>query len=95
MITVIASENVVASLINQEFESMLNEYQWEQETRWERETMAYLRNVEQDMRNAYERGDREAFSALWSHYSDVYKDVHNVRPRWFFDTCEWYYGPLS
>lgn len=92
MITIIASENVVASLINQEFESMLNEYQWEQETRWEREAYKALAELKQSMKDYYEQGNMEAFECQYSVFSDIYKDLHGVRPRWYLGTCEWYHG---
>ena len=92
MITIIASESVIASLINQEFEDMIRSYEWEQEHAQEIEDARYLCNLEKKMREAYEQGDDEKFNSLWDFYSDVYKDVYNVRPHWFLEMCGWYHG---
>lgn len=101
IINAVVSEDVLASLVNESFANMIREWDreqaeiaWERECQWQLETARYLDEVESQMRSAYERGDKQAFTALWSHYSDVYKDANNFRPRWFFDTCEWYHGPL-
>lgn len=92
MITIIANESVIASLINQEFEDMLNAWEYEQEHAQEIEDARYLRNLENKMREAYEQGDDEKFSSLWDFYSDIYKDIHGVRPHWFLKMCGWYHG---
>jgi hypothetical protein len=25
-------------------------------------------------------------------FSDIYKDLHGVRPHWYLETCEWFHG---
>ena len=92
MITVVASENVIASLINEEFEPMLSEWEWEQECKQEQEDFRYLKHLEEEMRKAYEEGHRDKFVSLYDFYSDVYKDIHGIRPRWFLNICGWYHG---
>ena len=92
MITVIASENVIADLINQEFEGMLRSYEWEQENKWELEAEKALRELKASMRKYYEEGDMEAFECQYSVFSDIYKDLHGVRPHWYLETCEWFHG---
>lgn len=92
MITIIASENVIASLINQEFEDMLNAWAWEQEHAQELEDIKYLKKLEKDMKESYETGNMERFMSLWDFYSDVYKDIYNVRPHWFLQHQPWFHG---
>ena len=84
MISLFVSESIIATLINQEFEDLLKEYKWEQEHKQEMENIYYLQNLRKIMRNAYEQGDNEKFNSLWSFYSDIYKDIYNVRPHCFF-----------
>ena len=84
MISLFVSESIIAALINQEFEDLLNEYEWEQKHKKEIEDMHYLQNLRKIMRDAYEQGDNEKFDSLWSFYSDIYKDIYNVRPHRFF-----------
>lgn len=92
MITIIASENVIAGLINQEFEDMLRSYEWEQENKWELEAEKALRELKASMRKYYEEGNMEAFECQYSVFSDIYKDLHGVRPHWYLETCEWFQG---
>ena len=84
MISLFVSESIIAALINQEFEDLLNEYEWEQKHKQEIEDMHYLQNLRKIMRDAYKQGDNEKFDSLWSFYSDIYKDIYNVRPHRFF-----------
>lgn len=92
MITIIASESTIASLINQEFEDMLRSYEWEQEHAQEIEDRKYLQKLAKDMQEAYETGNMERFMRIWDFYSDVYKDVYNVRPHWFLESQPWFHG---
>ena len=92
MITIIANESTIADLINQEFEDMLNEYAWEQEHKWELEAEKALCELKASMRKYYEEGNMEAFECQYSVFSDIYKDLHGVRPHWYLETCEWFHG---
>lgn len=92
MITIIASESVIASLINQEFESMLNEWEWEQEHKWEIEARKALNELKASMRKYYEEGNIEAFECQYSVFSDIYKDLHGVRPHYYLESCNWFHG---
>lgn len=92
MITVICSESIIADLINQEFEDMLNEWEWEQEHAQEIEDRKYLQKLAKDMQESYEAGNMERFMRIWDFYSDVYKDIYNVRPHWFLESQSWFHG---
>lgn len=95
MITIIASENVIADLINQEFEDMLNAWEYEQEHAQEIEDRKYLKHLEDEMKSFYEEGNEVRFNSLWDFYSDIYKDIYGVRPHWFLETRSWFHGWLS
>ena len=86
------NEDVIANLINDMFEDMLREYEWEQETRWEREAIQTLNRTEKDLEAYYKAGDVDRFEELYSFYSDYYKDVYGVRPRWFLESQPWFHG---
>jgi hypothetical protein len=92
MISLFVSDDVVATLINQEFEDMLRSYEWEQENKWELEAEKALRELKASMKKYYEEGNMEAFQCQYSVFSDIYKDLHGVRPHWYLETCDWFHG---
>lgn len=95
MISLFVSDDVVAVLINEQFEDMLSEWEWEQEHDEEfSETLKALKWWEGQMKDHYESGDKYWFERAWEEYSDIHKELYGVRPRWYFDTCRWYHGPL-
>lgn len=92
MISLFVSDDVVATLVNEEFEDMLNAWEWERENQWELEAQKALRELKVSMKKYYEEGNMEAFECQYSVFSDIYKDLHGVRPRWYLETCEWFHG---
>ena len=94
MITIIASESTIASLINEQFAEMLSEWQWEHDNPEEAEALKALKWWEGQMREHYESDNKYWFERAWEEYSDIHKEIYGVRPRWFFDTCRWYHGTL-
>ena len=92
MISLFVSDDVVATLINEEFEDMIRSYEWEQENKWELEAQKALRELKASMQKYYEEGNMEAFECQYSVFSDIYKDLNGVRPHWYLETCEWFHG---
>ena len=92
MISLFVSDDVVAVLINEQFEDMLREWEWEQENKEYLEDVAYLRKLAKSMRSYYESGNMERFLSTWDFYSDIYKDVHGYRPHGFLESQPWFHG---
>ena len=96
MITVIASESFVQSLIDEQCQDFLNEYLREQRRakREARERRAYqvLQETEEQLKAFYEAGDIDAFEETYSFFSDYYKDIHYVRPHGWLECQPWFHG---
>lgn len=96
MITIIASESFVQSLIDEQCRDFLNDYLREQrriklQEREERQSRV-LRETEEQLKAFYEAGDVDAFEETYSFFSDYYKDVYYVRPHGWLDSQPWYHG---
>ena len=96
MITIIASESFVQSLIDEQCRDFLNDYLREQRRikreAWEREAYQTLRETEEQLKAFYEAGDIDAFEETYSFFSDYYKDIHYFRPHGWLDSQPWYHG---
>ena len=95
MITVIANEELVASLVNEAFREMLHDYRLEQKgfrPAVRRDPYDILRQTREEARLMYEYGDIDAFEATIAFYSDYFKDVYGHRPHGWLDFEPWYHG---
>ena len=96
MITIIASECFVQSLIDEQCRDFLNDYLREQrriklQEREERQSRV-LRETEEQLKAFYEAGDVDAFEETYSFFSDYYKDIYYVRPHGWLNSQPWYHG---